>query len=157
VKKQGPEGVGTGEIGVPPCVPDDQGRGTHEPVGTQASAAKACGYCGKLFAPKNFWQKFCSNPCRLSHFKRDAPPKPVKIAHPPPKGREAKDGLRCRTCREFVDNREGWRLDCKSCSRIKMMAFHNPARCARAGCVICMNATLARSTEFVAAWEAEAE
>ena len=151
------EGDETGQDAVPGCVPDPQGPGTHESIGTQASIVQPCVQCGKLFAPKKRWQRFCSNPCRIAHFKRDAPPKSVKLKEPPRQPREPTDGLRCRTCTDWNDSREGWRIDCKSCSRMKMKVIHNPAWCKRKGCIVCMDATLARSTEFVAAWEAEAE
>jgi hypothetical protein len=115
-----------------------------------------CPRCGEMYVPKKPWQRFCSRECQkaATNAKRR---KSGSIKAVPHKAREPKDGLRCRTCADWVDSREGWRLDCKSCSRTKMKAIHSSFMCTRKGCIVCMEATLARSTEFVAAWEAEAE
>lgn len=125
------------------------------PVTLLPHGTRQCAQCARLYAPKRRHQRFCSVACRVANFRLDIPPKVVKKAPVLRHGREAKDGLRCRICGEFIDNREGWRIACKSCSRVKMKAYHNPARCTRKGCVICMNATLAQSPEFIAAWEGE--
>ena len=127
------------------------------PVTLFASVTRQCVQCQRAYASKRRHQTFCSVACRVAHFRRDAPPKPVKLKEPPRQPRQPKDGLRCRACEGWIDSREGWRINCKSCDRARMKAYHNPDRCTRKGCVICMNATLAKSPEFVAAWEAEAE
>jgi hypothetical protein len=115
-----------------------------------------CPNCGEMFVLRKPEQKFCSRKCQIAVYnakRRSASPKTAQRRE---KGREAKDGLRCRTCGEFIDNREGWRLDCKSCSRTKMKALHNSVTCTRKSCVICMERTVAQSPEFVAVWEEDA-
>ena len=125
------------------------------PVTLFASVTRQCVQCQRAYASKRRHQTFCSVACRVAHFRRDAPPKPVKLKEPPRQPRQPKDGLRCRTCENWIDSREGWRINCKSCDRMRMLTWHNPARCQRKGCIVCMEATLAKSPEFIAAWEAE--
>jgi hypothetical protein len=126
------------------------------PVTPNLDVTRSCRHCTHHYVPKKRTQQFCSVRCRVAHFRRDEPKNPVKQVQPR-HGRKARDGLRCCTCQEFIDNREGWRLDCKSCSRRGMLALHNRARCTRRGCLICMEPTLEQSEQFVAAWiEAEA-
>jgi hypothetical protein len=151
------EGDETGQAAVSECVADPEAPATHGRSATQPRAPKQCPRCGKFFDPRRHWQTFCSNPCRKDHFRRDAQPSIVKkVAQPPRKPREPKDGVRCRICTDWIDSREGWRINCKSCDRTRMKAWHDPLRCTRTGCILCMEATLARSTEYMAAWEAEA-
>lgn len=125
------------------------------PVTLSGLDKRQCLQCARLYSPKRRHQTFCSVACRVAHFRSEAPPKIVKRKAPPAKPREPKDGLRCKICTDFIDSREGWRVNCKSCDRLRMLAWHNPARCTLKGCIVCMNAELARSPEFVAAWEAE--
>lgn len=117
--------------------------------------SKTCPNCGEIFVSGKPRQNFCSRKCQSAAANARRHAKTGKAKAVPVRPREPKDGLRCKICTDFIDSREGWRVNCKSCDRLRMLAWHNPVRCTLKGCIVCMNADLARSPEFVAAWEAE--
>lgn len=155
--KQAPEGEQTGQADAASPELQVEALEAKGRMKLKPRSSQRCPQCGEMFDPSSVRQKYCTRACNLafSNAKRGKPAKTGRVASE--RGREAKDGLRCRTCAGFIDNREGYRLDCKSCSRTKMKAIHSRFMCTRKGCIVCMEATLARSPEFVAAWEAEAE